>query len=172
MKLDNESRVSASKCLSDTDSNIYQWSLNTVNVVGIGFEQILGLLVYLLRKAASMPPAASKRTSRCIQQGPGESDLIFDHGKKIDDEDEMDFWVICQPRLSSGFPVCVTLLFFVIPAWRCWCPAFLFSFLFFLLCWMPRWAFDYFLFLLLPILLRYFCLLKVQLCFSRPWLYQ
>ncbi|PTU25066.1 hypothetical protein P175DRAFT_0409036, partial [Aspergillus ochraceoroseus IBT 24754] len=57
MKLDNESR----------------WSVKPVCVVGNGFEQVLGLLVYLVKKAASMSPAASQRTSRRTEQGSGES---------------------------------------------------------------------------------------------------
>ncbi|KXG54366.1 uncharacterized protein PGRI_075100 [Penicillium griseofulvum] len=63
MKLDNES----------------QWSFKLVGVVGNGFEQVLGLLVYLMTKAALMSPASSKRTSRRTQQGSGESDLTFNH---------------------------------------------------------------------------------------------
>ncbi|KAI2687592.1 hypothetical protein CBS147332_113 [Penicillium roqueforti] len=43
MKLDNESR----------------WSFKMVGAVGNGFEQVLGLLVYLMEKAASISPAAS-----------------------------------------------------------------------------------------------------------------
>ena len=72
--------------VSDPDSNVYQWSFKLVGVVGNGFEQVLGLLVYLMKKAASMSPAASKRTSRRTQQGSGESDLIFDHDPEMDIE--------------------------------------------------------------------------------------
>ncbi|KAJ6184932.1 hypothetical protein N7519_006233 [Penicillium mononematosum] len=70
MKLDNES----------------QWSFKPVGVVGNGFEQVLGLLVYLITKAASMSPASSKRTSRRTQQGSGESDLTFNHDPEMYDE--------------------------------------------------------------------------------------
>ncbi|KAJ5437432.1 hypothetical protein N7445_005976 [Penicillium cf. griseofulvum] len=78
MKLDNESRIS--------------WSFKLIGVVGNGFEQVLGLLVYLMKKAASMSPATSKRTSRRTQQGSGESDLIFNYGPNMDYEmdDEID----------------------------------------------------------------------------------
>lgn len=49
------------------------------------------MLVYLMKKAASMPPVASS-TSRRTQQGSGESDLTFNHDPEMDDEDiEMDF---------------------------------------------------------------------------------
>ncbi|KAJ6188506.1 hypothetical protein N7519_003414 [Penicillium mononematosum] len=68
-KLDNESRP-----------------FKLVGVVGNGFEQVLSLLVYLMKKAASMSPASSKRTSRRTQQGSGESDLTFDHNPRIDDK--------------------------------------------------------------------------------------
>ncbi|KAJ5816048.1 hypothetical protein N7447_008281 [Penicillium robsamsonii] len=76
MKLDNESR----------------WALKLVAVVGNGFEQLLGLLVYLMKKATSLSPAPFKRTSRWTQQGSGESDLTFDHDPEKYDEmdDEMD----------------------------------------------------------------------------------
>ncbi|KGO73427.1 hypothetical protein PITC_085650 [Penicillium italicum] len=74
MKLDNESR----------------WSFKTVGVVRNGFEQVLGLLVYLMKKAASMSPAASKRTSHRTQQRSGESELIFDHDPEMDDEMDVE----------------------------------------------------------------------------------
>ncbi|KKK13134.1 hypothetical protein ARAM_006973 [Aspergillus rambellii] len=74
MKLDNESR----------------WSVKPVCVVGNGFEQVLGLLVYLMKKAASMSPAASQRTSRRTEQGSGESDLIFDHDPEMDVEMDVE----------------------------------------------------------------------------------
>ncbi|CAG7996292.1 unnamed protein product [Penicillium salamii] len=76
MKLDNESR----------------WSIKHVDVVGNGFEQVFGIIIHLMQKAASVSPAASKRTSRRTQQGSGDSDLIFDHNPRRDAEldDELD----------------------------------------------------------------------------------
>ncbi|KAJ5859930.1 hypothetical protein N7534_005207 [Penicillium rubens] len=55
MKLDNKS----------------QWSFKLVGVVANGFEQVLGLLVYLMTKAALMSPASSRHASRRAQQGSG-----------------------------------------------------------------------------------------------------
>ncbi|KAJ5399896.1 hypothetical protein N7465_010385 [Penicillium sp. CMV-2018d] len=74
MKLDNESR----------------WSFKPVSVVGNGFEQVLGLLIYMMKKAASMSPPASKRTSRRTQQGSGESDLSFDYDPEMDVEMDVE----------------------------------------------------------------------------------
>ncbi|KAJ9489968.1 hypothetical protein VN97_g3266 [Penicillium thymicola] len=74
MKLDNESR----------------WSFKPVGVVGNGFEQVLGLLVYMMKKATSMSSAASKRTSHRTQQGSGESDLSFDYNPEMDDEMDVE----------------------------------------------------------------------------------
>ncbi|KAJ5965040.1 uncharacterized protein N7479_004916 [Penicillium vulpinum] len=74
MKLDNESR----------------WSFKPVGVGENSFEQVLGLLVYIMEKAASMSPATSKGTSRRTQQGSGESDLIFDHIPEMDDEMDVE----------------------------------------------------------------------------------
>ncbi|KAJ5977978.1 hypothetical protein N7501_001320 [Penicillium viridicatum] len=74
MKLDNESR----------------WSFKPVSVVGNGFEQVLGLLVYMMKKATSMSPPASKRTSRGTQQGSGESNLSFDYDPEMDIEMDVE----------------------------------------------------------------------------------
>ncbi|KAJ5790007.1 uncharacterized protein N7518_007018 [Penicillium psychrosexuale] len=74
MKLDNESR----------------WSYKIVGVVGNGFEQVLGLLVYLMGKAASVSPATSKRTSCRTQEGSWESDLIFDCDPEMDVETDVE----------------------------------------------------------------------------------
>ncbi|KOS41291.1 hypothetical protein ACN38_g7848 [Penicillium nordicum] len=71
IKLDNKSR----------------WSFKLVGVVGNGFEQVLGLLVYMMKKATSMSPATSKRTSRRTRQGSGESDLSFDYNPEMDEMD-------------------------------------------------------------------------------------
>jgi hypothetical protein len=43
-----------------------------------------------MKKATLMSPAASKRTSRRTQQGPGESDLIFDHDPEMDVEMDVE----------------------------------------------------------------------------------
>ncbi|KAI2729472.1 hypothetical protein CBS147333_9538 [Penicillium roqueforti] len=74
MKLDNESR----------------WSFKMVGVVGNGFEQVLGLLVYLMEKAASISPAASEHTSRRTQEESWESDLIFDYDPEMDVETDVE----------------------------------------------------------------------------------
>lgn len=57
------------------------------------FEQILGLLVYLMKKAASMSPTTSKHSSRRIHQGSGDSDLIFDHNPEMDEDMNDDLGV-------------------------------------------------------------------------------
>ncbi|KAJ5358147.1 hypothetical protein N7541_005305 [Penicillium brevicompactum] len=77
IKLDNESR----------------WSMKTVCVFENEFEQVLGLLVYLMKKAASMSPTTSKRSSRRTYQGSGDSDLIFDHNPEMDDDMNDDLGV-------------------------------------------------------------------------------
>ena len=77
--------------VSEADSNAYQWSFKLVGVVGNGFEQVLGLLVLMMKKkAASMSSPASKRTSRRTQQGLGESDLSFDYDPEMDDEMDVE----------------------------------------------------------------------------------
>ncbi|KAJ5337142.1 uncharacterized protein N7506_005164 [Penicillium brevicompactum] len=70
MKLDNESR----------------WSMKPVCVFENEFQQVLGLLVYLMKKTASMSPTTSKRSSRRTHQGSGDSDLIFDHNPDMDED--------------------------------------------------------------------------------------
>lgn len=61
-----------------------------VGVVGNGFEQVLGLLVYLMEKAASISPAASEHTSRRTQEESWESDLIFDYDPEMDVETDVE----------------------------------------------------------------------------------
>lgn len=68
--------------VKDSDSNVYQWSFKTFGIYGNRFDHVLGMLVYLMKKAAS----ASKRTSRQTQ-GLGESYLIFDYDPEMDDDD-------------------------------------------------------------------------------------
>ncbi|CAG7972411.1 unnamed protein product [Penicillium salamii] len=75
LKLDNESR----------------WSVKLVPVVDNKYEEVFGVIIHLMRKAASMSPTKSKRTSRRTQEGSGDSDLIFDHNpeRDMDLDDEM-----------------------------------------------------------------------------------
>ncbi|CAG7972538.1 unnamed protein product [Penicillium salamii] len=55
-------------------------------------NQVFGVIIHLMRKAASMSPTTSKRTSRRTQDGSGDSDLIFDHNPEgdVDSDNEMD----------------------------------------------------------------------------------
>lgn len=71
--------------VNDSDSNVYQWSFKTFDIYGNRFDHVLGMLVYLMKKAAS----TSKRTSRRTQ-GLGVSYLTFDHDPEMDDDDDMD----------------------------------------------------------------------------------
>ncbi|CAG7972631.1 unnamed protein product [Penicillium salamii] len=68
------------------------WSVKHVSVVDNNFEEVFGAIIHLMRKAASMSPTTSKRTSRRTQEGSGESDLIFDHNpeRDVDSDDAMD----------------------------------------------------------------------------------
>lgn len=58
--------------------------MKPVCVVNNGCGYILGLLVYLMEKAASTP--ASRSTSCQTQEGSRDFDLIFDHEPEMDVE--------------------------------------------------------------------------------------
>ncbi|CAG7925820.1 unnamed protein product [Penicillium olsonii] len=59
-------------------NNDSQWSAKHVGVTNNGYEEVLGIIVHLMRKA-SMMSSDSKRSSRRVQQGSGDSDLVFDY---------------------------------------------------------------------------------------------